>query len=498
MSGFHSPSSHKACYNLKNLCKYLQRPVTCRYSSTLRHGRQEIPQPRLNYRDIAENSVSKSLNALNRKAPLPTDGVESVVRLYKEFKTVKQKLDAKRNERSMVGETIERSAKAKDAETKAAALRTAKELKEEISELELATSQIENEMLGLALAIPNDTHASSPLGPESAAEVLDIRGPTPLPANPNRDHADIARKLNLIDFESGAKVTGSSWYYLLNEAAILEMALTNYALSVAMRHGYTPVTTPDVVRSDIARRCGFQPRDHSDPPVAQAYHLQSTSPNSSELILAGTAEIPLAGMFANRVHKSPSLPLKVVGIGHAFRAEAGASGTDTRGIYRVHQFSKVELFAVTKSEESEETMEAMRLVQQEILDGLRIPYRVLDMPTEELGASAYRKYDMEAWMPGRGGWGEVMSLSNCTDYQARRLHIRYTTPKEPSVSVPNPTLFAHTLNGTAAAIPRLIVALLENGIELDEAGEPIGLILPSTLRPFWLQTNSRDLVKWDS
>ncbi|EEB90509.1 hypothetical protein MPER_11273 [Moniliophthora perniciosa FA553] len=480
--------------HLKNLVKF----STCRYSSTVqRHGRPELPQPRLNYKDIAENSVYKSINALNRKAPLPTDGVESVVRLYKEFRTVKQKLDAKRNERSVIGETIERCAKSKDADGKAAALRTAKDLKEAIFELEIAASRIENEMLELALVVPNDTHPSSPLGPETAAVTLDIRGPSSLPADSNRDHATIARKLDLIDFESGSKVTGSSWYYLMNEAAVLEMALTNYALSVAIRDGYTPVTTPDVVRSDIARRCGFQPRDHSVPPVSQAYHLQSTS-SYSDLILAATSEIPLAGMFANRLYKSPSFPLKVVGVGHAFRAEAGASGTDTRGIYRVHQFTKVELFTVTTSEESEEMMEGMRVVQQDILDGLRIPYRVLDMPTEELGASAYRKYDMEAWMPGRGGWGEVMSLSNCTDYQARRLHIRYTTPKEPSISVPSPTLFAHTLNGTAAAIPRLIVALLENGVQLNEAGEPIGLVLPSALRPFWLHTGSRDLVQWES
>ncbi|KAK1228508.1 Serine--tRNA ligase, mitochondrial [Marasmius sp. AFHP31] len=439
------------------------------------------------------------MNAYNRKSPLPSDAVQSVVRLYNEFKNLSSVLNAKRNERSIVGETIKRSVQMKDEQSKKEAMQAAKRLKEEITDLELSTSQMQQELLELSLAIPNDTHPSSPLGPESSAVTLATRGPRPIPADPVRDHVTIAKKLKLVDFDSGATVTGSSWYYLMNEAALLETALTNYALSVAMNRGYTPVTTPDVVRSDIAKRCGFQPRDHSVPPVSQAYHLQSVTPSSPELILSGTAEIPLAGMFANRLYPSQSLPFKVVGVGHSYRAEAGARGADTRGIYRVHQFTKVELFTVTDGDSSERMMEDMRDVQQAILDGLKIPYRVLDMPTEELGASAYRKYDMEAWMPGRGGWGEVSSLSNCTDYQARRLHIRYQPPApKDSDSTTVHTLFAHTLNGTAAAIPRLIVALLENGVRFDDKGEPVALVLPSALRPYWLTNSSRNIVKWDS
>ncbi|KAL0578493.1 Serine--tRNA ligase, mitochondrial [Marasmius crinis-equi] len=439
------------------------------------------------------------MNAYNRKAPLPPNAIQSVVRLYTEFKNQSSVLNRKRNERSMVGEAIKRSVQEKDEKAKQEAMQTAKRLKEEITDIEVSTSQMQSELLQLALAIPNDTHPSSPLGPESSAVTLATRGPSPIPADPARDHVSIAKKFNLIDFDSAATVTGSSWYYLLNEAALLESALTNYALSVAIKHGFTPVTTPDVVRSDIARRCGFQPRDNAVPPVSQSYHLQSLSSSSPELILSGTSEIPLAGMFANRLYLPQSLPFKVVGVGHSFRAEAGARGADTRGIYRVHQFTKVELFTVTDGESSEKMMEDMKEVQQAILDGLQIPYRVLDMPTEELGASAYRKYDMEAWMPGRGGWGEVSSLSNCTDYQARRLHIRYQPPPpEDPVSTTPPTLFTHTLNGTAAAIPRLIVALLENGVRFDEKGEPVALVLPAVLRPFWLTDSSRNIVEWNS
>ncbi|TFY80311.1 hypothetical protein EWM64_g3706 [Hericium alpestre] len=317
--------------------------------------------------------------------------------------------------------------------------------------------------------------------------------------SPERDHVSVGRALDLIDLEAGALVTGSSWYYLRNEAALLEMALVNYALSIAISHGFTPVTTPDVVRSDIATRCGFQPRDQADPPVAQMYHIAGTGGSQPELVLTGTAEIPLAGLFANKIIPAQSLPSKVVGLGRAFRAEAGARGADTRGLYRVHQFTKLELFAVCEPGQSEELMEGMKQLQIKIFEGLGFPFRVLDMPTEELGASAYRKYDIEAWMPGRGSWGEISSTSNCTDYQARRLHIRYRpTPPSSAELIPEShhgsLPFAHTLNGTAVAVPRLIVALLENGVRFKD-GDEVGLDLPSALKPHWLGS-PRDIVRW--
>ncbi|KAJ7492405.1 hypothetical protein FB451DRAFT_531345 [Mycena latifolia] len=459
----------------------------CRFSSSDAGASRQtrvLPAPRLDYRGVSENIVYKSTNALNRKAPLPSDGIQSVARAYTELKNLSGTLNAQRNARSALGERIRRSSEENNVEAKNAALAEATKIKEEIARLESALALVDDKLLAQALAIPNDTHPLSPLGPQSAAHTLSVHGPDPIPAAPERDHVTIARKFGLLDFESGVTVTGSSWYYLLNEAALLEMALTNYALSIAVKHGFTPVTTPDVVRSEIASRCGFQPRDNSDPPVSQAYHISS---KHSDLVLSATSEIPLGGMFANKVFPEKTLPLKVVGLGHAFRAEAGARGTDTRGLYRVHQFTKVELFAVTTQTTSEKMMEEMRLVQTTILDGLGIPFRVLDMPTEELGASAYRKYDMEAWMPGRGSWGEVSSLSNCTDYQSRRLHIRSATA---------PTVFAHTLNGTAAAIPRLIIALLENGAMFDEHDELVAITLPDALRPFWIGGNERGIIQW--
>ncbi|KAI0639545.1 seryl-tRNA synthetase [Trametes polyzona] len=465
-----------------------------------------LPKPRLDYRDISENVVFKSHNAFNRKAALPVGAVQTVARLYDEQKGLSHTLNLKRHARSTVGDRIR--ALAKDPQQKQAVLEEAKALKAEITELEERVARLEEELYALALAIPNDTHPEVPIGPESVAITLSTHGPEPIPATPARDHVSICRALDLIDLEAGATVTGSSWYYLKNEGALLELALVNYALSVAMKHGFSPVTTPDVVRSDIARRCGFQPRDPVDGAASQMYHLMhSTDPaaaeshNHPELVLAGTAEIPLAGMFANRILAASELPIKVVGLGHAFRAEAGARGADTRGLYRVHQFTKLELFVVSEEEKSGELMEEMRKLQAEIFEGLGLSFRVLEMPTEELGASAYRKYDAEAWMPGRGSWGEISSTSNCTDYQARRLHIRYrrqatSSPPSSTESAQAALPFAHTLNGTAAAVPRLIVALVENGAVFNDGGDVVGLRLPKALQPFWVGGNPRGLIEW--
>ncbi|KIJ29333.1 hypothetical protein M422DRAFT_54195 [Sphaerobolus stellatus SS14] len=440
-----------------------------------------LPLPRLDYKGISDNLLYKSHNAFNRKTTIPAGAVQSAARLYDDLKAFNHELTQKQHQQNSATAVVKTS---KDAQAKAIAIETAKSLKIPIAELKAKASDTESELLSIALLIPNDTHPDTPLGPEEAAIVLETHGPEPCSVSLLRDHVRIARTLDILDLDAAATVTGSSWYYLLNEGAILETALINYALSVSMKYGYRPVITPDVIKADIAARCGFQPRDTAD--VQQMYYLASDpSKDHPELVLAGTAEIPLGGLFANKVYDESELPMKVVGVGKAFRAEAGARGADTRGLYRVHQFSKVELFTVTAETQSENMMEELRKIQVEILEGLNLPFRVLDMPTEELGASAYRKYDMEAWMPGRGRWGEVSSASNCTDYQSRRLHMRYRRKTTSSGEEKQGLPFAHTLNGTAAAIPRLIVALLENGVRL-EGEEVVGLNLPKVLKPFWI------------
>lgn len=252
-----------------------------------------------------------------------------------------------------------------------------------MTELETRLADVDDRLLRLALAVPNDTHPDVPIGPESTAATLSQHGPPPIEADPKRDHVSVGRQLELLDLETAATVTGSSWYYLLREGALLETALVGYALSVAVRRGFVPVTTPDVVRSDIAHRCGFQPRDAQaeSEGMSQTYHVSNALPGSPqahhrpELVLTGTAEIPLAGMFADHVFLPHELPAKVVGLGRAFRAEAGARGADTRGLYRVHQFTKLELFAVTPIDGSEAMMEELRAVQTEIFAGLGLSFR---------------------------------------------------------------------------------------------------------------------------
>lgn len=336
----------------------------------------ELPQPRLDYRNISENVTSKSLNALNRKTKLPHDAAASVARSYSEWKRISAELNAKRNARSIAGEKVRRST---SAEERDAAIVKASAVKSQVKELEATLEIAEQNCLLSALSLPNDTHPNSPLGPESSAITLSEHGPKPLPADSKRDHVSVAEHFGLLDLKSGSTVTGTSWYFLRNEAALLELALTNYAMSIAIDHGFTPVTTPDVVKSDIAIRCGFQPRDYTTPPVSHMYHIGSTNPSSPELILAGTSEIPLAGTFASKVYSSLNLPMKVVGVGHAFRAEAGARSADTRGLYRVHQFTKVELFAVTADDTSENMMEEMLSLQKSILRGLNLPIRSVSL-----------------------------------------------------------------------------------------------------------------------
>jgi seryl-tRNA synthetase len=287
-------------------------------------------------------------------------------------------LNERRSARSAIGDRIRMNGMKKVTPAVQTDLEDAKNLKEEITEIEEQVAELEERLLAVASAIPNNSHPDSPIGPASAAVTLSTHGPVPIPASPSRDHIEVGRKLGLFDFNSASLVSGSSWYYLTNEGALLEMALTNYALSIAIKNGFLPVTTPDVVRSDIASRCGFLPRDQFHSPASQMYRVVSSdSPtlSSPELVLAGTAEIPLAGMFANTIQPAAALPINVVGLGRAFRAEAGARGHDTRGLYRVHQFTKLELFSVTAKEQSEEMMETMKQIQIEILEGLGLSFR---------------------------------------------------------------------------------------------------------------------------
>ncbi|KAI8636731.1 seryl-tRNA synthetase [Parasitella parasitica] len=380
--------------------------------------------------------------------------------LYKNLVSLK----TKRNDLSLATRATTRKAE------RAEFIQQGKQLKLDIKYCEEQLNQTETQLLERALMIPNETHENSPIGSEENARIIKVVG---APSKGQKDHVTIASDLNILDLEQAAITSGSSFYYLQGMGAFLELALIQYAMQKAASKGFIGVLTPDIVRTQMAYGCGFQPRRGES---SQVYDITTKSSADTGLCLAGTAEIPLAGKFATKILNEQDLPQKLVGFGHAFRTEAGGRGLETKGLYRVHQFSKVELFAVTKPDQSEEMMEEIKSLQEEMFAELGLCFRFLDMPTEELGASAYRKYDMEAWMPGRAKWGEISSTSNCTDYQSRRLSIRY----RPKYHTDKNTQFCHTLNGTAIAVPRVIIAILETFQQEDGS-----VRVPNVLRK-WL------------
>jgi seryl-tRNA synthetase len=327
-----------------------------------------LPKPRLDYNRLLSDPTATTRNHLLRNSSLPSDHIAHVQRLRDMHKLLLTKIQAIKAKQRDVGQLIRN--KIGDTEE---ALRQAKKLKARVVEYEATMSEMESELLDMAIKLPNFSHPAVTPGPEENAAVLETFGPDPIPADPNRDHLRTANHFELVDNEASTVASGSSWPYLKGALALLEMALINYALSIAVRHGYTPVIPPDVIKGDLAWRCGFSPRDEPNGPQ-QTYAINNNAGEPTH-VLAGTAEIPLAALFANRIFLQSALPQKVAGVGHAFRAEAGARGADTRGLYRVHQFTKVELFCVTPEGASEAMMEEMRQVQKEIVSGLGLSVR---------------------------------------------------------------------------------------------------------------------------
>ncbi|GME76880.1 unnamed protein product [Ambrosiozyma monospora] len=301
-------------------------------------------------------------------------------------------------------------------------------------------------------------------------EILDFKDDDfPLSPDAKRDHKDIMERLNLVEFQQATKLSGRGWYYLLGDAALLEQALVQYALKLARKAGFKMALPPSIVKTEVTNACGFKPRDQNN--EKQVYELTGDG-----LCLTGTAEIPLAGLYSNKEFKAGELPLELVGLSRSYRAEAGAAGRDTRGLYRVHEFTKVELFAWTINdvEHSNAQFDKMINFQMNFIKSLGLTARMLIMPFDDLGAPAYKKIDIEVLMPGRGAWGEVSSTSNCLDYQARRLTTKYKDEKTKK------NKYVHTLNGTACAVPRVVLAIIERFY--DPATDSI--IIPEVLRPF--------------
>lgn len=327
-----------------------------------------------------------------------------------------------------------------------------KKIKEELKDKEPGLADLQEEYKEILFKIPNLPSEKSPIG-HSEKENVEIRkwGDPPKFSFKPKDHLEIGKNLGILDFETGAKVTGSQFYFLYGDGVMLEMALSAYVIDKLSRKGFLPVITPDMAKSRFYLGTGYSPKGVE----AQTYVIEGT-----DLGLIATAEVTLAGAHADEIISEEKLPLKYVGYSHCFRQEAGAYGKYSKGLYRVHQFTKTEMFVYCKPEDSEKFHEEILNMEEEIFQDLKIPYRVVEMCTGDLGAMAARKFDVEAWMPGRDNYGEVTSASNVTDYQARNLNIKFrrTTGE---------TEYLHMINGTAVVMSRVPVAILENYQEED-------------------------------
>jgi seryl-tRNA synthetase len=417
---------------------------------------------------IRDNLAAVKLNCRNRNVKADVDRVVQLEderkRLVQETQTLQQRANA----------VAKLTGSEKDEDKKQALIQEGRSLREQVAAGETRIKEVEEELRSVLTTIPNMSHPDAPVGTTAEDnKVIKRWGEPPRFDFPAKDHIDLAESLNLVDFEAGSSVAGQKFYYLKNDAVLLELALIQYAMNTLIDAGYAPVITPDVARVDVLEGIGFIPRG----PETQIYSLANT-----DLCLIATAEITLGGMHRDQILEELQLPIKYVGLSHCFRTEAGAPGRDTRGLYRVHQFTKVEMFAFCTPDQSEEIHQELLAIEERIFQGLGLPYHVIDTCTGDLGGPAYRKYDLEAWMPGRGQggeYGEVTSTSNCTDFQARRLNIRYKSPKHKG------TRYVHTLNGTAVAVSRAILAILENYQQRDGT-----VLIPEVLRP-WFRGRER-------
>jgi seryl-tRNA synthetase len=430
-------------------------------------------------------------------------------------------------------------------------LEQAREVREGVLRITEVYASLSEELQKLLLFMPNKTHPDAPIGSESFANIHSCylgAAASTLPAGERKafqsvhseqgqqrrrktlsdweaesktgstsgsaehgvasvkDHVSLSSSLDpsdALEISAGRLAAGPNFPYLVGQLALLEQALLRMSVANAIQRGFHLVSPPIVVKTDIAERCGFNPRGGEG---GQTYFVSSSSSASSEndkeLCLVGTAEISLAALVAGRTFSKSQLPLKLLAVSPAFRAEDGGRGSQTKGLYRLHQFQKAEMYVVCEANEESQTsvgtstrgesevvLDSLLSIQQEVLQSLGLTYRCLDMPTEELGASAFRKYDIEAWMPGRGTWGEVSSASDCLDYQSARLHILHETEEGKGKS--RKAQPAATLNATLCATPRLIISLLEQ-YGVDEQARKMRL--PDSLKPHWIGDVSQ--VQW--
>jgi seryl-tRNA synthetase len=359
---------------------------------------------------------------------------------------------------------LSKSVGAAKGDEKAALLENSKALAEKVKAADAKRAEVETQASALVMQLSNLLDPEAPIGGEEDFVTIEHVG-TPRDFAKDgfeaKDHVELGKLLGAIDTERGAKVSGSRSYYLTGAGAMLEFALVNYAIQSALKAGFTPVIPPVLVKPAAMEGTGFLGQA-----AENVYHLEK-----DDYYLVGTSEVPLAAYHMDEVLPAEKLPLRYAGYSSCFRREAGSYGKDTRGIIRVHQFDKVEMFSFCKPEEAKAEHQRLLQWEKDFLNAMEIPFRVIDVASGDLGSSATRKFDIEAWIPTQNTYREVTSTSNCTEFQARRLNIRYKDA--------DGTKAVATLNGTLVAIPRMIVAILENHQNADGT-----VNVPAVLQPF--------------
>jgi len=359
---------------------------------------------------------------------------------------------------------LSKSVGAAKGDEKTALLANAKELADKVKAADTKRAELEEEAKKLLLQLSNLLDTEAPIGGEEDFVTIEHVG-TPRDFAKDgfepRDHVELGKLLGAIDTERGAKVAGSRSYYLTGVGALLEFALVNYAIQSALKNGFSPVIPPVLVNPAAMEGTGFLGQA-----AENVYRIEK-----DDVYLVGTSEVPLAAMHMDEILPAEKLPLRYAGYSSCFRREAGTYGKDTRGIIRVHQFDKVEMFSFCRPEDAKEEHKRLLQWEKDFLTAMEIPFRVIDVASGDLGSSAVRKFDIEAWIPTQGAYREVTSTSNCTEFQARRLNIRYKDA--------DGTKAIATLNGTLVAIPRMIVAILENHQNADGS-----VNVPAALQPF--------------
>ena len=400
-----------------------------------------------------------ALRAAQRRRGEPTELVDDLVAADERRRSSIAAFESVRSEQKNVGKQIAQA----EGDEKQSLLAQTKELSAQVKAAEAAQAEAGEAFDALLRALPNPASEEAPEGGEDDFEVLEVVGtPRDFAAEgfEPRDHLELGKMLGAIDVERGAKVSGARFYYLTGAGARLELALTQLAMTTATEWGLTPMIPPALVKPEAMEGTGFLGQA-----AENVYYIEK-----DDLYLVGTSEVPLAAYHSGEILDAESLPLRYAGFSPCYRREAGSYGKDTRGIFRVHWFDKVEMFVFTTVDEAHAEHERLLGWERAWLDALELPYRVVDIATGDLGLSAIRKFDCEAWIPSQERYREVSSASNCTQFQARRLDIRTRQDRS--------TTPVATLNGTLCAMTRTIIALLENGQQADGS-----VRLPAALHP---------------